>query len=204
MSCEEALVLLSGHIDEYNTPEEEAALQAHLAQCEGCRQLLHELMQAERVLGSMKEMAPADLCDGVMAQIRKETRKSARRRWSSLAVAAVLALVIGAAATIPDTEENGLAVASQAPEIVAMSRSLPAVDAEGLAVELAQERSACVVVVRELYREMETCPCETLEEGYLLYELPDRDTALALSETYGCAIYEPDENVSPSYALLVP
>ena len=40
MTCEDALILLSGHLDGVNTQEEETELFAHLQSCAGCRDLL--------------------------------------------------------------------------------------------------------------------------------------------------------------------
>ena len=40
MQCQQALELLSGHIDNTNTEEQEAMLQEHLSTCEHCRELL--------------------------------------------------------------------------------------------------------------------------------------------------------------------
>ena len=57
-----------------------------------------------------------------------------------------------------------------------------------------------------MFNSMEMHPCETLEEGYLLYLLPEHDAAMLLGDDYGCVIYEPDDgaNSTVSYALLVP
>ena len=204
MNCYEALELISGHLDENNTPEEEAALQAHLACCDQCRSLLLDFKQTEVVLSSMKEPAPSDLCDGVMVQIRKETRKKARRRWNSLAVAAVLVLVIGAAAAVkPEQVIDEPQMATATSEAYVMSRSLPSQDGETVAKQISQIRGASVAVVHEMYHEIESYPCETLEEGYLLYVLPDHDAAVFLSETYGCAIYGA-QDAEVHYAMLVP
>ena len=203
MNCEEALLLISSHLDEMNTPEEEAALQAHLAHCGHCRQVLSSFQENDMKLADLRQSAPQDLCGNVMAQIRKETGKRTIRRWSGLAVAAALVLVIGISAFKPAGADHAPQMVSEA-KTYTMSRTMPALDGEGLAQRIADERSAAVAVVNELYYEMESCPCETLAEGYLLYELPDRDTVQSLSETYGCAVYEAAEPVNVYYALLVP
>jgi len=71
--------------------------------------------------------------------------------------------------------------------------------------ELADERHAFVVVTEELLPELEVCPCETLEEGYLLYRLEQAEDAAALSRIYGVARYEPTAgNAVEAYALLLP
>ena len=48
MTCEDALVLLSGHLDGENSEEEEAQLSAHLRQCPACRELLAAFQAADQ------------------------------------------------------------------------------------------------------------------------------------------------------------
>ena len=212
MKCEEALLMISGHLDQMNTPEEEAALQAHLSSCEACRAVLRAYEEVDNDLTSMQEKAPADLCGKVMAQIKKENRKKRFRPWVGIAVAAALTLVIGVGAVMEEFDvidfvEDELEAAPQTVSMVetkSVGRSLPAPNGEEVALQLAQDRNSNVVLVHELYSEIETYDCETLDEGYLLYILPDYDAALFLSETYGCVIYEPEERAQMSYALLVP
>lgn len=100
MTCEEALVLLSGHLDGENTEEEAAQLQAHLAECEDCRRLLENLQALDREILSLEVEPPADLCANVMEAIRKEAPRRKKRRWvwPTAAAAAVLVLLIGAGA----------------------------------------------------------------------------------------------------------
>lgn len=205
MNCEEALLLISGHLDDMNTPEEEAALQAHLAVCGHCREVLSVFRENDKKIAAAKEPAPKTLCGNVMAQIKGEEKKKTRHRWSGLAVAAALVLAIGIAAVRPS-------VADQVPQMVSevqtytMSRSMPNQDGGEVAQKIADERSGAVAVVHELYYEIESYPCETLEEGYLLYILPDHDAVVFLSENYGCVIYEPEAECeqTAAYALLVP
>lgn len=236
MNCEQMLELISGHIDGWNTPEEENKLQEHLSQCAHCREALSQYEQMDRILQETAEPAPEGLCADIMTQIRKETKRTARRRWSSLAVAAVLVIVVGtAAAVVPDFGENGVLLDTDTPETLMMARQMPVAeeteepcvemaaeeampesaldtasapktkaDPHTLAETLAQDRNACVIVISQLYPEVESLPCETLEEGYLLYILPDHNAAVLLSETYGCVIYEPDADTTVAYALLVP
>lgn len=96
MTCEEALPLLSAHLDGENTPEDEAALQAHLAQCAACREILEAYEAIDRGVAQPEADPPEALHAGVMAQIRKRPQ-TRRRRWLGIAAAAaVLALVIAA------------------------------------------------------------------------------------------------------------
>ena len=101
MNCEEALELLSGHIDGANTPEEEAHLQAHLASCPACRAVLSAYEDLDGSLSALKAEPPAELVQGVMDTIRQEPAQSSKiRRFpvrgvAATAVAAALLLVIG-------------------------------------------------------------------------------------------------------------
>ena len=56
MNCEEALVLISGHLDHENTAEEEAQLQRHLEACAACRSLLDTLREMENGFPTMEEV----------------------------------------------------------------------------------------------------------------------------------------------------
>lgn len=100
MTCEEALVLLSGHLDGENTEAEAAQLQAHLVECEDCRRLLEDLQALDREILSLEAEPPADLCANVMEAIRKEVSRRKKRRWvwPTAAAAAVLVLLVGAGA----------------------------------------------------------------------------------------------------------
>lgn len=206
MRCEDALLLISGHLDKMNTAQEEADLQAHLLGCEDCRNILEAFKEADSGVASLKENAPSDFCTGVMSQIKKEATKKKRRPWYGIAVAAALMLVVGVSAAMDLPEDTGEPETASVAQNTAVTRSAPAADGGSLARKIADERGAPVVVVRELYYEIETCPCETLDEGYLLYELPDRDTAVTLGENYGCVIYHPSEDTgqAAAFALLMP
>lgn len=215
MTCEEALLFISGHLDHANTWEEEAQLREHLKHCPECRNVLSTLEEVDHGILSLKEPAPADLCDDVMAAIRKETagRKNVRRRWSGLAVAAALVAVVGLGAL----QQNDASVQEAAVPMAA--RSMP-VEMECAAADpmetdmivwmdpqlLAEERQADIAVTHELLPEMEVCSCETLEDGSLLYCMDTSDGAVCLSRIYGIALYQPDAGASSdvSYVLLVP
>ncbi|MBP3633018.1 MAG: zf-HC2 domain-containing protein [Oscillospiraceae bacterium] len=203
MKCEEALLLISGHLDHANTIEEEAALQAHLSTCSACRDVLQAFEYADQGIADLQEKAPEDLCDRVMEQISQPKKKKHLRPWLGV-VAAALLLVVGVSATVDLQEENIVPQTATVSEAYSVQRSVVQVDADALAQQISRERDAVVAVVREMYYEIETYPCETLEEGGVLYALPDHNAAVLLHETYGCAIYEPNENSDTAYALLVP
>ena len=213
MTCEEALILISGHIDQENTEVEEAQLREHLEHCSECQSVLCTFEEIDAGVLSLKEEAPAALCDDVMAAIRMETagKKHTHRRWSGLAVAAALIAVIGVG-----TLQKNETVAQDAVVPIA-ARSMPA-EMDSTVVStleideavdpqlLAEERQADVAVTEELLPEMEVCSCETLEDGSLLYCLEAADGAVCLSRLYGIALYQPVAGAASdvSYALLVP
>lgn len=206
MTCEEALVLISGHIDAENTPEEEAQLRAHLECCPSCRDVLAAFEEIEAGVTGLEEEPPAGLREAVMAEIRKEKRgrRKNRTRWAGLAVAAALVVVMGAGLlgkpmTAPQSDVPAAAAARMMPqaETAAKADTDPQV--------LAEDLCADVAVTAELLPEMEVCPCETLESGGLLYCLETAEEAAQLSETYDLELYQPKTVSSDvSYALLLP
>lgn len=113
MDCEIAWGLLSGRIDGQNTPQEDAALDAHLSECPQCRAALDQLLAAECCLNTMEVEAPPQLKTNIMQAIAAEAAAKPRttqkqpRRWLRAAsgfgaVAAVLAvLLISGAVKLP-------------------------------------------------------------------------------------------------------
>lgn len=96
--CEYA-ALLSGHIDQMNTAEEEALLQAHLSQCAHCRELLRQMEAADDALRALPAEAPGDLAARIMQNVRSQPKKRrfAKRliplATAGLAAAAMLVFV---------------------------------------------------------------------------------------------------------------
>ena len=96
MTCEDALILLSGHLDGVNTQEEETELFAHLQSCAGCRDLLAAFEAADAGIQALEAEPPAGLSERILAAVRQEPRRSrsASGPWlAPVATAAVLALV---------------------------------------------------------------------------------------------------------------
>jgi len=225
MICKEAMLLISGHLDQVNTEEEELQLQAHLKDCAACRELLALLRGQDAAIGAMTQEAPPSLCGNVMQAIRQDmaAKKRQRRAWRSAAVAAALVAVIGigslalpkkagpaapADAAVPMTvsEDSVQAqpIALQAPE--ARTYSVAEDSCFSLALEIAEARGADVVWLEELPAELSgNAECETVAEGWLLYTLPAADTAAQLSEQYQAELSQPTEraaNCTVSYALI--
>lgn len=111
MECNEALILLSGHIDKANTEQEEAALQAHLAECADCRALLKAYEDIDEGVAELSVPAPEGLVSAVMEKIGTPAKKT-RSPWRSIGVsaglvAAVLVLLVGTKTIkLPDVSDN--------------------------------------------------------------------------------------------------
>ena len=113
MTCEEAMILISGSIDGENTPEEDALLQAHLDQCPACSKLLEAYRQVDAGIAALEADPPAALASGVMERIKveaghpKPSRRARFGSWIAAAAAAVLVLAIGTQTfPLPKTESD--------------------------------------------------------------------------------------------------
>ena len=101
ISCEEALELLSLQLDGALTSEQMQALDAHLASCPSCRTIQEELRAVDEALPALEQEPPAQLRDGVMRQIRRQSRHKKEQtvflRFVAVcaAAAALLALLSG-------------------------------------------------------------------------------------------------------------
>ncbi len=110
--CEEFAPLLSAYFDGELTEEENAAVRAHLGECEDCRARLDEYAQLS---GAMLALGEEDVPEGftarVMAAVRAEKaaakpqvkKRSTWRRWMPMAACAAI-VALAAAVTIPRTE----------------------------------------------------------------------------------------------------
>lgn len=100
MTCDEALILISGSIDGQNTQQEEAALQAHLSECPECRALLQAYRDIDGNVADMNVPAPEALLPDIMERIKAEQKRKKSKPWRSVIaaaglVAAVFAVLIG-------------------------------------------------------------------------------------------------------------
>ena len=210
MTCEEAMLLMNGHLDHENTAEEEAQLREHLQTCEACRSLLRVLEGNDEALRSLQEETPADLCSNVMASIRQERQPTRRswKRWGGLAVAAALVLVVGLAALPRHQAAAGEVMAARTMEEapVAYSRSTFGMTRsyEQQIQGLAEDRQASIVVAFEILPELEQLEGEDLSGDTVLYPLENAAAAQMLSDSYGLPLYTPDAETALGYALLIP
>ena len=101
---EEMLLLLSGHADGCNTPEEEARLQAHLAECPDCRRVLEEYEAMDAAIAGLPLAMPENFTANVMRAVEAEPRKAEAKKprrftfgfaTAAAAVAAIMLLAIG-------------------------------------------------------------------------------------------------------------
>lgn len=74
MECQDALILISGHVDQVNTPEEEAALQAHLAACPECSRLLEIYEKMDETLAT-EVPVPEGFTEAVMEKLPKRRKR---------------------------------------------------------------------------------------------------------------------------------
>lgn len=211
MKCEEALLLISGHLDLENTPQEEAALEAHLAECEDCRRLLADLQAADAGLADLTVPAPEGFADRVMEQVRaKASPRRKHAKWvamGGLAAAVVLVMGIGYY-TLP----GGQSAQDASPEaaVPMMVRTLGEEDAacSGEApaaadpADLARQLGAPVVVLDGFVEELEGCGSEVLDDGSLLYLLETAETAAQLGRQYGAMVYDPGAAAEVSFAVV--
>ena len=224
MTCEEALVLISGKIDGVNTPEENEKLQEHLDGCPACEALQREYWEIEQGIAALRAEVPENFCEKVMERIEAENKPAKRRLWPTVAMAAAAALVIGlgagrlpmfgitesAAPQEPRAAAEGMLADksfSQAVETEEAVEEMLVCDAEASLIVpqfLAEKRGAPVAVACEPMEELESCPREELSDGLLLYTLSDREGAAELSRIYGLEIYLPAEvTAEVSYVLLI-
>ena len=125
--CGEYEALISAAVDGAVSEAERRELMGHLAQCAACREKYEQMMALHEAFAAWEaEEPPADLTAGVMEKIRRERKRSRRRRWQrmTLAAACLAVVVLGvqtvrrlpAESPVPD-EDAGLAAYS-APDAV--------------------------------------------------------------------------------------
>lgn len=228
MNCEQALLLISGHLDNGNSPQEEADLQAHLEACPQCRQVLEDFRMADAGLLDGTVEAPAGLCDRVMEQVRrKASPKRKQAKWVTMgALAAAAALVMGIGYyTLPGgsaaqdgavfTAADNLARSAAEVLVVAEEEVMTEADMEMPAesesaplapitdpADLARRLEAPVVVLEEAVAELDGLGWEQLDDGAVLYLLDTAEAAGELGRTYGAMVYDPGTAAEVSFALV--
>lgn len=210
MTCEEIWVLISGHLDQENTQAEEAQLREHLEHCPQCCAMMEALEGCDEALRSLEVEPPADLCTNVMETIRQEAPKKrhAWPKWTGVAVAAALLLVVGLS-KLPMEQEK------KAPDVRA-ARAMPEVasymaarDSTGVSEDqiqqLADDRIATIVMLKNSVPELNTCDSEELPNGSVLYALRSEEAAIELRDAYQLHCFQPENGIPKQYyALLLP
>ena len=219
MNCENALELMNRELNEALTPEESAALQAHLDACPDCRETWRQLHELDALLQDGELEPPAALHDGVMRAIRQEQRKP-RRAWlpaAAIAAAAALVLLAGKAGLIAlpgfeQTDVISVNIGSAVEQIFAQTGAkTPDEAAAQQAAELAAETGLDVLLVWNsgVPLELETAAYETAQSGARLYCVTGQMAQTILDE-YGAAAYSPDDVFSDlpekeaAYVLVLP
>lgn len=203
MNCENALELMNRELDEALTPEESAALQAHLDACPDCRETRRQLHELDALLQESELEPPAALHDGVMQAIRQEKKQRSRRAWvpaAAIAAAAALVLLAGRAGLIalPGFEKDSIVtvnVGSAVEQIFTQTGAeAPDEAAAQQAAELSAETGLDVLLVWNsgVPSELETMPYELTENGARLYRVTGQ-LAQTILDGYIAAAYSPDD-----------
>lgn len=203
MNCENALELMNRELDEALTPEESAALQAHLDACPDCRETRRQLHELDALLQESELEPPAALHDGVMQAIRQEKKQRSRRAWvpaAAIAAAAALVLLAGWAGLIalPGFEKDSIVtvnVGSAVEQIFTQTGAeAPDEAAAQQAAELSAETGLDVLLVWNsgVPSELETMPYELTENGARLYRVTGQ-LAQTILDGYIAAAYSPDD-----------
>lgn len=203
MNCENALELMNRELGEALTPEEAAALQAHLDACPDCRETRRQLHELDALLQESELEPPAALHDGVMQAIRQEKKQRSRRAWvpaAAIAAAAALVLLAGRAGLIalPGFEKDSIVtvnVGSAVEQIFTQTGAeAPDEAAAQQAAELSAETGLDVLLVWNsgVPSELETMPYELTENGARLYRVTGQ-LAQTILDGYIAAAYSPDD-----------
>jgi hypothetical protein len=84
MECKDIQKRHSAYIEKAVSPQEKAAIDAHLKQCKGCRQALADLKRTIKYVQQLKDVEPPRwLAQRVMARVRSEA-EAKQRIWQRL------------------------------------------------------------------------------------------------------------------------
>jgi len=220
MTCEEALLRISGQLDGELTQEEQAQLQNHLERCPQCWELMQTLLMTDEQLRLADEELPADLHSRIMDAVAKEIPKKKKRRtfrFGTLVAAAAVALLVGIGSlTAPKQQMDVPAEASVMTARTVSSAAQTAVyekessmtweEMAAAAQSVADARGAEVALLHQMVPELEDCLCEPQTDGSMLYTLSDAESARSLCQSYSAVLYmpaQPDEAAALSYAMVI-
>lgn len=118
--CEEYPDIIMRSIDGEITPEENARLHTHLTHCSACRELYPFYQQLDRSIRDAEEDPPEYLTGAIMSDIRDERERQRplrllkRFRFTAIAAAAALILLVGAKLYLPTASRSAAVTASSA------------------------------------------------------------------------------------------
>lgn len=153
MKCSEAIELISSRLDGVISPEEDEKLTAHLAQCEQCRALEKELARLDALLPELEAEPPQALHEGVMREVKKQSRQKKEQRKiisfvSMLAAAAALFAVLAGFDIVKLPELGGSDMAVSMVGLWSGSeKTLSAEEARRIAEDLARKTGCHVLLV---------------------------------------------------------
>jgi phosphoribosyl-ATP pyrophosphohydrolase len=206
MNCVDYLELINLHIDGEITPEQEAQLQAHLADCAECRAMLADLQAIQSGVADLAAEPPERFAQGVMYRIAKETdgtgfkqKKFAFGRATALAaVAAVLVFLVGTGSI--ELPHRNAASSDQSAEIVMDSTTAAATSettGERAAItgeaDTGSETAESYAEIYAAVQESEGADADPTEEA--------AETAMADEASDSLTLTEEADSADVSYAL---
>lgn len=144
--CEEYIADMNLSIDGLLEPEEEQALQAHLAVCPKCRSLYQSYREIQDAIQEAEVEPLKGLSHSVMTQIRQEkvrhSPKATLKRMRFTLVAAVIALVVVTAGKYIGTPSGNTASGNETAAAAAQDTDTAAAEDPGTAFAAAPEAKA--------------------------------------------------------------
>lgn len=172
ITCDKALELLSAQLDGVLTIEEQKELSMHLSACPECRAVQKELSAIDEALPELTQEPPRLLHDGVMQQIRRETRSKKERKpivrfvGMMAAAAALLAVLAGFQLVSLPGFDHGEAAVSMGDSLFPKDDA-----AQSYAKQLSRETGCRVILVEQCTPEALGGDFTQLENGVYSREL---------------------------------
>ena len=176
ITCNEALELLSAQLDGALTIEEQTALEEHLSSCPECRAIQKELAAIDEALPELAQEPPRLLHDGVMQEIRRQTRQKKERRpllrfvGVMAAAAALLAVLAGFQLVTLPGFDHGEAAVSMGDSLFPKAQT-----AKDYAEQLARETGRRVILVEHCAPEELGGDFTQLDSGIYSRELTEAE-----------------------------
>lgn len=160
MNCDKAAEAMSAELDGELNEQERLRLREHLQTCPDCRELYEQLRLSQQAFSEAQSELPDRLHESVMAAIRNEKKRSARRPLYiafSAGLAAVLLLALLSSGVFDlRTLRAPEAAASMANAVQGNAESVQA---------LSDELGQAILVLEELPAELAELPAEYLPQN---------------------------------------